>query len=217
MISIKNKSFVKINKDESSYFGGDQSWWKNADNLMSDRGCGVISMCNLELYLNGGTNKGISYEDYRNYVEKRYCEAYPMPKKKKLRKLGLLPTTMEKGLDDYFQSKNIDPIISWGPTVSKRRIRKFMDKMLENNIPIVASYYVFNKKHKLDLYTYDEKTECLHKEAKIGSHYFNIVGITSRENRDLLIISTWGTKYYAYFDEWVKKLSIFTNILYVEE
>ena len=183
---------------------------------MCDRGCGVISMCNLELYLNGATNKGISHHAYKQYVEERYAKAYPMSKKKKLRILGLIPTTMEKGLDEYFQSKGINPIISWAPTVSKKRIRKLMDKMLENNIPIVASYYVFNKKKKLDLYTYDEESECLQKEARIGSHYFNIVGITSRDDKDLLIISTWGKRYYAYFDEWVKKISIFTNILYVE-
>ena len=88
--------------------------------------------------------------------------------------------------------------------------------MLENNIPIVASYYVFNKNNKLALYKYNDANGSFDKVAGISRHYFNIVGITKRDNKELLVISTWGDKYYIFYDQWVKKLSIFSNILYVE-
>ena len=100
--------------------------------------------------------------------------------------------------------------------MNKRRIRKLLEKMLDNNIPVVASYYVFNKKNKLDLYSYNEKTKDFDKVSGIRRHYFNIVGITRRQGRDLLVISTWGERYYADYKQWVKKLSLFSNILYVE-
>lgn len=206
---------MQIKEDKKVYFGGDQSWWKDTNSIMREAGCGVIAMCNLELYLNGGCKKGISYCDYISYVQRRHKETYNI-NQNIFKLVGLTPRVMERGLDVFFQERCLNPIISWAPTVNKKRIRKLMEKMLGNNIPIVASYYVFNKKRKLDLYTYDEEADTLRKEAKIGSHYFNVVGIASRDNRDLLIISTWGQKYYAYFDEWVKKISIFTNILYVE-
>lgn len=216
MLSIKNKSFIKINKEDKMYFGGNQSWWKDENTLMKERGCGVIAMCNLELYLDNQRKKEISYQEYKDYVENRFKKAYPMAKNKKLSKLGLLPTTMEHGLDVFYSSRNIDPIISWAPTISKKKLRGLMEKMLRNNIPIVASYYVFNKKNKLDLYTYDEENGAFEKSAGIRRHYFNIIGLTKREGKELLVISTWGGRYYAYYDQWIKKLSIFSNILYVE-
>ncbi len=216
MITIKNKNFVKIKHKEKIFFGGNQSWWKKNDIIMSERGCGVIALCNLELYLNGVNKKGITYDEYKTYVNKRYKEDYFLGQNKKLERLGLLPTTMENGLDKYFASKNIDPIISWAPTVSKKRIRVLMEKMLQNNIPIVASYYVFFKRNKLPIYRYNEELQTFERAGGIKRHYFNIVGITRRDDRDLLVISTWGERYYAFYDQWIKKLSIFSNILYVE-
>ncbi len=213
---IKNKKFIKITRGSTEYFGGNQSWWEKENQAMKEYGCGVISMCNLELYVDGVSRKGITYGQYKAYVNKRYRENYSLGKSKRKQSIGLLPTTMEKGLDKFYSDRNIDPIISWCPTVSRKRIRQLIEKMLDNNIPIVASYYVFNKRNKLDLYTYNESDGSFEKNSSIRRHYFNIVGITERNGKDLLIISTWGGKYYAYYDKWVKKLSLFSNILYVE-
>lgn len=214
MISIKNKKFIKINTMGKSYFGGNQSWWKDENQTMKEFGCGVISMCNLELYVDG---KGsMTYEEYKDYVNLRYGQDYSLARGKKLQRLGLLPTTMENGLDRFYNKRGVDPVISWAPTIGKKKIRKLIEKMLENNIPIVASYYVFNKNNKLALYKYNDANGSFDKVAGISRHYFNIVGITKRDNKELLIISTWGDKYYIFYDQWVKKLSIFSNILYVE-
>ena len=216
MATLKHINFIKIKQGSKEYFGGNQSWWKNENDSMSEYGCGVIALCNLELYVSGAGIKGITYEDYRAYVDKRHREVYFINKRKKLRRLGLLPMIMERGLDKFYSSRNGNPIISWCPTVNKKLIGKLMEKMLKNNIPIVASYYVFNKKNKLDLYTYNSKNKSFEKSVGIKRHYFNIVGVTRRNGKDMLIISTWGEKYYAEYDQWVKKLSIFSNILYVE-
>lgn len=216
MKTIKNKKFITITRGNKKHFGGSQSWWNNENKSIKECGCGIIAMCNLELYVDGVGRKGITYGQYRDYVNKRYKESYALGFNNKRPSLGLLHVTMEQGLDRFYSDRNIDPIISWCPTVSKKRIRQLMEKMLDNNIPIVASYYVFNKRNKLDLYTYNESDGSFEKTSSMRRHYFNIVGITERDGKDLLIISTWGDKYYAYYDKWVKKLSIFSNILYVE-
>ncbi|MBO5389793.1 MAG: hypothetical protein J6A59_16995 [Lachnospiraceae bacterium] len=216
MASLKYRNFIKIKQGTKDYFGGDQSWWKNEDETMCEVGCGVIALCNMELYVDGVSRKGISYDDYKVYVDKRHKEAYPIKEGANLRRLGLLPLVMERGLDKFYNDIGVDPVISWCPTISKKRIRTFLENMLDNNIPVVASYYVFNKKNKLDLYSYNEKTKDFDKVSGIRRHYFNIVGITRRQGRDLLVISTWGERYYADYKQWVKKLSLFSNILYVE-
>lgn len=216
MASLKYRNFIKVKKGTKDFFGGDQAWWKDENETMCEVGCGVIALCNLELYVDGVSRKGITIEEYKSYVDKRYTEAYPINKGNKFKKLGLSPLVMERGLDRFYNGRGINPVISWCPTVNKRRIRKLLEKMLDNNIPVVASYYVFNKKNKLDLYSYNEKTKDFDKVSGIRRHYFNIVGITRRQGRDLLVISTWGERYYADYKQWVKKLSLFSNILYVE-
>lgn len=216
MTSLKYINFIKIKRGTKEYFGGNQSWWKNENDYMSGYGCGVIALCNLELYISGVGIKGITYEDYKAYVDKRKGEAYFLDQRKKLQVPGLLPLVMERGLDKFYGERNMEPVISWCPTINKKRIRKLIEHMLKNNIPIVASYYVFNKKNKLDLYTYDKRNKTFEKSAWIKRHYFNIVGITRRDGRDMLVISTWGERYYVLYDQWIKKLSIFSNILYVE-
>ncbi len=216
MSAIKYRNFIRIKEGRRYYFGGNQSWWKDENETMCEVGCGVIALCNLELYVDGVSRKGISLDDYKLYVNRRHIEAYPIKEGTKLRKLGLLPLVMERGLDKFYNDRGIDPIISWCPTINKKKIRKLIEKMLDNNIPVVASYYVFNKKNKLDLYSYNEKTKGFDKASGIKRHYFNIVGITRRQDRDLLVISTWGERYYADYMQWVKKLSLFSNILYVE-
>lgn len=216
MGALKYRKFIKVNNDSQVYFGGNQTWWRNQDEAMSSYGCGIIAMCNLELYVDGVGIKGISYDDYIAYVEKRRKEIYSLHERSKLQRLGLMPSIMERGIDRFYNSKGIDPIVSWCPTINKRKIRMLIDNMLDNNVPVVASYYVFNKKQKLDLYTYNEKTRGFDRAAEISRHYFNIVGITRRYGKDMLVISTWGQKYYAFYEQWVRKLSIFSNILYVE-
>jgi len=211
LISIQNKDFIQIHSDNMTCFGGNQSWWRERDNILCQNGCGVVAMCNLELYLNNNHDNRISYEEYIKYVETRYEEAYPISKNKLLCGFGLLPHIMRKGFKKFEYSK-----ICWAPTINKKRIIERIYSMLEADLPIVASYYVFNKKRKLDLYRYDEVQNSLIKESGICSHYFNIVGMSKIKDKDMIIISSWGKKYYAYYDEWVKKLSIFTNILYVE-
>ncbi|MBE5933033.1 MAG: hypothetical protein E7263_06415 [Lachnospiraceae bacterium] len=216
MTTIRNKNFIKIVKHNDFYYGGNQSWWKNENQTMKEFGCGVIAMCDYELYVGGLGKSGIAYEDYIDYVNKRRNQVYKLSDNRNLRKLGLLPTIMEKGLDEFYNANNINPTISWAPTLRKNRVKKLIYNMLSNNMPVVASYYVFNKKNKLDLYTYDDVENEFKKADDIRRHYFNIVGITKRDNQELLIVSTWGRKYYILFQQWLEKLSLFSNILYVE-
>ena len=45
-----NDNFIMISGQEPSY-GGNQQWWEKKNETIAKYGCGVIAMCNIELYL----------------------------------------------------------------------------------------------------------------------------------------------------------------------
>ena len=90
--------------------------------------------------------------------------------------------------------------------------------MLSKDLPIPASFYVFFKKNKMPLYRYDANLDMLTYAESIRSHYFTITGIYLEEKtkKQYLELSSWGKCYYAELDTWLKKRSIFSNILYYQ-
>lgn len=216
MIALSNVDFIKINKDNDEYFGGNQNWWSKSYAELNEYGCGVVAICNLEIYLSGDNIEcALSHTKYMDYLEERYFKDYGLLRCKMFQKLGLLPGKMRRGLEKFFDEKNLNYVARWAPTIIKNKIRQYIEEMLHRDIPIVASYYVFNKKNKLNLYEFDGNKK-LQLKTSIGSHYFNIVGIEVIDDKEYLVISSWGKRYYALYNRWVEKISIFSNILYLK-
>ncbi len=246
---LKNIEFVQVNYNNNIHYGGNQSWLD--DGKLRDYGCGVIAMCNVELYISrcnertslekNITNKNtdislhnsILYEDYITYVNKRCQENYALLKGKLFGKLGLVPWRMKKGIKSFWSdfcnnsannSQNIYLMNSkakfktkWAPTMSKSKIIGMIENMLDNDLPIVASYFTFNKNKVLDFYEFDSANHNVKKNGSIAGHYFNITGIVKLEdtNDRYFVVSSWGKMYYIKIEEWLKKISYFTNVLYI--
>lgn len=203
--------------DNNDCYGGNQSWWSNTHKELDEYGCGVVAVCNLEIYLKGKNKEyALSQREYVDYVEERYKKDYSLPKGKLLQKLGLLPRRMRRGLKKFFRQMDENYSVRWSPTIVRGRMRKYIEDMLDKDIPIVASYYVFNKKNKLKLYELNGFNK-LQLKTDISSHYFNIVGIETIDGKEYLVISSWGNKYYVIYNQWVNKVSVFTNILYLKK
>lgn len=248
---LNNSKFLPIERQGTVFYGGSQSWWRDEFPNISKYGCGVIAMCNTELYFGAGDTfssqckvynripqnnqelaasdedsicdfrgGNISSDDYIKYVYQRYNNAYRFFKHEPFSKMGLFPWTMRKGIRQYFKNCNKICKARWTPTINKKKILSYIERMLNNDIPIPASYYVFNKNNKLDFYVFDKDELTMRKENSCTSHYFNITGIVrlknNGKNEDFLIISSWGKEYYILLNKWVDKLSYFTNIMYLE-
>lgn len=218
--------FITINKNQELYYGGKQGWWREDDSIFSEYGCGVIAMCNMEILLWNKYVKtddteemfyninNIAYDDYRNYVEKRYKNSYDFSRFIFLSKLGLLPWTMKSGLKTFMRQLGMKSKIKWAPTIRKNCIMLYIEEMLNKDIPVTASYFVFLRSRQLDFYTYENSK--LYKSTSCTSHYFNIIDVVDiPENDDkYFVVSSWGKKYYIKVADWINRLSFFTNILY---
>lgn len=226
-----NDNFIMISGQESRY-GGNQQWWEKKNETIAKYGCGVIAMCNIELYLKKnivkmhGLNNSftadneIHIDDYTEYVNERYINRYHFISFPPFSWLGLMPWTMKAGLKKFFKEEKANVKIKWAPTLNKGQIMSYVTSMLDNDIPISASYYVFNKKNTLNFYVYDDSKKTMIKASGCSSHYFNITGIKdvaeNMETTKYFIISSWGKKYYIKVNEWIEKLSYFSNILFVK-
>lgn len=220
--------FITINKNQELYYGGKQGWWREDNHVFAEYGCGVISMCNMEISLSEKYDRkidtkevffdinNIDYEEYRNYVNNRYKDSYYFSRYKFLSRLGLLPWTMKRGLKSFMSRFGIKAKIKWAPTLKKKFIMLYIEEMLKNDIPITASYFVFLRSRGLDFYVYENSK--LLKSTSCTSHYFNIVDIVNMPeiNDKYFVVSSWGNKYYVKADDWVNRLSVFSNILYCE-
>ncbi len=221
------------------YYGGDQSWWEGNNTCLKKYGCGIIAMCNTELSIRNKLEKVqeetgnapenydstkeniIEFSDYTEYVNERYNIAYGLPAVYPLNAIGLVPWKMVKGIKKFYEQYGIKIKVKWAPSLKKSKIINMINEMLTNGVPIPAAYYVFNKKNKLAFYTYDVHHNQMKECSSCTSHYFNITGIMNivinNENQIYFKISTWGKLYYIKLDEWIKKLSYFSNILYIKQ
>lgn len=230
LIKLNIESYVSIQHNGDRSYGGNQGWWSKENSLFNDQGCGVISMCDLEIYLHMTMRKQhgdkkesdapMTYWEYKRYIDDAGKSRYTLGVGKNTEKLGLMPLTMVKGLKE--NKELLDGIsigkrcrLKWAPSTNSNKIKEYIIDTLSRDIPVVASYYVFNKENKLSLYKYDSGKQKMTKCGEIKSHYFNITGMSVLEDREYLSISSWGKKYYISYDEWAKKLSIFSNILLI--
>ncbi|MBO5608752.1 MAG: hypothetical protein K5865_00695 [Eubacterium sp.] len=219
-------------------FGGNQGWFEKLDNKkkatrLADFGCGLIGVGDILLYITGGkvmdeNSKqvtGISssaYNDYILSIEKKYFHVLP--------KLGISGPLLAWGMNLYFliHKKKIREATGakyharW--FVRKKNILKRAKEMLSNDIPVLFSVGPgFFKKEKINLYTRAEHDgkPVFKQTSRTKDHYMIITGVLEGE-KTMLEISSWGSKYYISFNEYLHYIkkndnSFFSNILYIKK
>ncbi len=260
-ISLNDGNTEKSEKEESkadyNRFLSDEAY------RMWEFGCGTIAMTDMEIYLTQ-QNEGysspdneirynnatglIQKSDYEKCAEKNMQSPYKIGANIINFKAGLLPGDMEKGLESYLKYNNSEynnvtwaPYSWYGKEEQSRLILKSMKNMLENNIPVVFSYYNNDKKTESDTETETEPVSKINKEqvgkdiklyftlndAKykinnktINSHYMTVIGICRYidDNSDykyVMKIVSWGDIYYIRYDEYRESIRYACNFLNV--
>ena len=245
-------------KDKNGRFthGGDQNWWlddemaefshakdkirfqacrKNDRFRLSNLGCGVIAMINLEVYLSRAHGKGkdqadkgdaILKEDYEKLAQQKWEERYHIGKSYVSFKAGLDPLKMERGLRKFLKEHELDrrhvkwaPYMFHGPSKQKKLVLDAIKDMLDADYPVVFAYHTFDEKNSsINLYRNLEDAvfaiEGRKGNERVGSHYMTIIGVFVGNNGQIVLqIESWGRIYYCLYDEFASKLSYFSNIL----
>ena len=210
-------------------------------------GCGVIAMCDAEIFLiQAGTgspskdmsHSGIVYDpntgmvqdnDYMAFIERK-MKTYPIPGDLLHYITGLMPFRMRSGLKSFLKANRYQNVsVQWAPHRLCGKARKKsltladIERMLQDNLPVVFSYYSFDKGRKIVLYSSLERA--VNRDAQdphrtvINSHYMTIIGLYrysahhSSEDKYILKVVSWGNIYYIRYDEYGDSLSFFSNIL----
>ena len=201
--------------------GGNQGWWKNENKNIEDSGCGLIAMSDLELYLldtrayqisDAGILKknagAYTNDSYKKFVNKKF-ETYKVD-----RVFGVFPKTMEKGLRITLNNNGAEYRVNWAQSYDGDNIKYGIINMLDDNIPVVASYYAPREPLQL----YKNNAGALYSvNQKIKSHFFTITGIykiyEDGKYDTYCRICSWGEEYYIKLVSFEKKISYFSNIL----
>ena len=165
--------------------GGNQEWWRSKIKTkysgyigfkkdkyfrLTNYGCGVIAMSDLELYLTyrnknfklsygniNISNNNFSKKDYMKYVEKLFDKKYIIQESLPGYVINLDPGDMEIGLSDYLdKNKFYYSWVEWArygfddSTSQKINVLEDTKNMLKKDIPVVFSYY--DKKTGIKMY-----------------------------------------------------------------
>ncbi|MCR5500035.1 MAG: hypothetical protein K6F31_06555 [Acetatifactor sp.] len=236
--------------------GGDQNWWlddemdefshakdkirfqicrKNDRFRLSNLGCGVIAMIDLEIYLSrahgkekGQVDKGdpITKETYEEYAKQRWEKQYNIGKSYVSFKAGLNPWKMERGLREFLKEQGLDrrhvrwaPFVLHGKEKQKELVMASIKDMLDADYPVVFAYHTFDEENSsINLFRNLEDAvfaiEGRKGNERIASHYMTIIGVFAGNNGQVVLqVESWGRIYYVLYEEFASKLSYFTNIL----
>lgn len=210
-------------------------------------GCGTIAMSDAELYLelqnnytsleqNFKNNGKIKKDDYIDYINKLYGTKYAIGNKPLDLKVGVYPSQMVSGLSGFL-SENGNPKnnVKWSRygkiagVFRKQKILEDIERMLNEDIPVVFAYHTFDDDDYISLYNSIQgainnngQNEDATKLEEQQSHYMTIVGLHKYAGDDyplqykyILEVVSWGRIYYIDYDTYAKKLSYLSNILSV--
>ena len=221
---IRDLSYMQALKEDKYY-------------RLKEIGCGTIAMSDLELYMyfqnedyqlesDVEIDKTEGFCDtkvYKQYIEDMYSGKYEISSSYVDRKLGLPVWDMEQGLGSFLtRNQHKYKCVQWAPysmASQKDKVLKDIERMLRDNVPVVFSYYNMDEDEKISLYLDMEKVIKGKFETGTNSHYMTITGLYKHINTDtleekyILRVVSWGTEYYIDFNEYVQKLSYFSNIL----
>ena len=207
--------------------GGDQTWWLEKSQHKSDEGgidcvtkimedknyrlkkygCGVIAMCDMELYLkqqNEDNSYGIpsllmpfegstgicSKNEYMNYVDYLYDTRYTIGDDVVNNVFkGIKSWTMEIGMNDFLRKEVDDSSYAlWGIyrhlpfKLQKESVLCNIEKMLKDNIPVVFSYCSFgDEEDKLTLYPNEvsvKEKRMSDENERVKQHYMTVIGLS---------------------------------------
>ena len=110
----------------------------------------------------------------------------------------------------------------WVPTFNSRKCLEIMKEMLENDIPVMFSYFTFdgNNNSKLLYRQFDIENGEIKEGRSVASHYMTATGIVeySEDVKEILgferaiKVATWGQQFYMNYDDIGNNLDFFTNI-----
>lgn len=207
-------------------------------------GCGVIAVSDVEIYLAQqnknyrfpvcdiayNNNGHIQKDDYMNYVNYNSDLAYDFGGGLLYYLTGLLPQNMEYGLERFLNINNHrQKTVTWAPyswygkTDEEELVLEQIETMLNNNLPVVFSYYTADKDEAINLYKELEgaKIENINDSdhETVTGHYMTIIGLykyldeKSTDYKHILKVTSWGKIFYIRYDEYCKSLNFFSNIL----
>lgn len=236
----------EANSEESRNFGDfatDKAYriWKT--------GCGLIAVTDVEIYLmqqNEGYKPSISElpsdpdtgiiqkEDYMAYANFNADLIYDYGGGILHYCTGLPPRNMEVGLEAFLRrNKHEQKSVTWSPYSlygkedEKKLVLNEIQKMLNNDLPVVFSYYSPDKDKPLRLYSTLEHAKLADKDADQNSrtpisHYMTVIGLYKYMDEDstdyeyILKIVSWGKIFYVRYDDYSDNLSYVSNILRIQ-
>lgn len=211
-------------------------------------GCGIIAMCDAELYLtlqNSNYSLSVSttfdetirrtglceMEAYRNYIERMYDTKYTITGGFVNTAVGLYPWKMISGFCGFLKANGSSRInVKWARygkafgAIRKQKILAEIERMLNENIPVVFSYHSFAGDSIILYDSIQEAKDNISKKdnpASAASHYMTIIGLYKypdglpRNDKYILQVVSWGRVYYINYDRYAEKLDYFSNILSV--
>lgn len=235
--------YLKIHMGNNRYSnGGNQSWWGSkmqikeddkrsqlkktlADSFyrMQENGCGVIALCDMEIYMAPGNKKTWEMKDYMDYVEEKYKNRYRLGKNAIDCTIGLNPFKMIAGLKKFFAENKYQKCrFKWAPfwvQGKKKQRESVLEKiteMLTAGTPVVFASHSFKKGGGVSLYPSAEAFLQKKAEQKPNGHYMTIIGLMKMEELSdnyVLEVISWGRRYLVDFEEFANGLTYFQNIL----
>lgn len=211
-------------------------------------GCGVIAVSDVEIYLmqqNSGYNSsinGIVYDEssgiiqkdeYMSYVNLASDLEYGFGSGILEYNAGLMPINMELGLHSFLQMNNHEQTsVKWAPYSAyaredeKHLLLDEIEKMLNNDLPVVFAYYTAEDDNPIILYKDKEDAKQRNVETKENktakAHYMTIIGLhkdfeeSTMTYEYILEVVSWGNIYYIRYDDYSDSISYFSNILRIQ-
>ena len=184
-------------------------------NLLGDS-TGVLKKNDYMAYVNDGSR--VLYEFNGSYL------TY---------KVGLMPSRMEEGLGYFLrQNEHEQTAVKWAPyafaprTSHSMLVLEEIEDMLNQDLPVIFAYFTTKDEDKLVMYHLiedaKEKKEKGQDDEQCKSHYMTIIGLYRYLDEDstdyeyLLKVTSWGEVYYIRYDDYIEKLSYFSNILRIQ-
>ena len=176
----------------------------------------------------------IQKDDYMAYVEAGPRVLYDFGADLGTFLAGLMPIKMKVGLTLFLSHNNHDQTsVTWAPYANRpnwigsKMVLEEIEDMLNQDLPVIFAYFTTEDEDRIILYsdvTYAiaENTEMDQNEKDAGKHYMTIIGLYKYLDEDstdyqyILKVTSWGSVYYIRYDDYVKKLSYFSNILRIE-
>ena len=232
----KNKNW----SDGMVSYGGAQRWffnedkkkwysWFTDDYILENKGCGLISASDILLYLSEKNSKyatkltksveknktgNLKYSTYMSYLYNMSDKYFTVG-----RYTGIFGTSIATGINLYSYKYDLGLKAKWG--VKKNQILPKIKEMLKNDIPVTLSIGPCVKNEGVELYEWNPKEgdkyhfDLIPRSNKVASHYVTVTGLVTDKvkNQTMIEISSWGTKYYIDFEEYISVAKNYSNFI----